>query len=281
MPAAAAPSPVEALSPAAAPPRERGLAVAGGLAVLAAVMLVLGLLSAWAWRYGIYVLVLAAFALGAGACILMAGMRRRVGPGLLLGVVAASTPGLLFLPIDRLRWQAVPQGGGWWFVFLAHLVLLLAGCLAWIALARIGEVRLMPLPPQGRSAWLVALAGGAGAVALFYHDLDLWNAFSAAADRWYVFPSAWATLVALIVPTCAAVAVPRRFGVAVLAGWIGVGAALAGFNLLWDRDRIGGSASKPITVFGVTLLVLLVVTIQFARAAPPSQLEPARPMGNE
>jgi hypothetical protein len=281
VPAAAAPSPVGPPSPAAAPPAERGLAVAGGLAILAAVMLVLGLLSAWAWRYGIYVLVLAAFALGAGACILMAGMRRRVGPGLLLGVVAASTPGLLFLPIDRLRSQTVPPGGSWWFVFLAHLVLLLAGCLAWIALARIGEVRLMPLPPQGRSAWLVTIAGGAGAVALFYYDLDLWNAFSEGADRWYAFPSLWATLVALIVPTCAAVAVPRRFGVAVLAGWIGVGAALAGFNLLWDRDQIGGSASKPITAFGVTLLVLLIVTIQFARTAPPSQLEPGRPMENE
>jgi Caspase domain len=277
---AAASGPVESPTPAATPPGERGLTVAGGLAIVAAVMLVLGLLSAWAWPYGSYALVLAAFALAAGACVLLAGMRRRVGPGLLLGVVAASTPGLLFLPIDRLRSQTVPPGG-WWFLFPAHLVLLLAGCLAWIALARIGEVRLMPLPPQGRSAWLVTIAGGAGAVALFYHDLDLWNYFSEGADRWYAFPSLLATLVALIVPTCAAVAVPRRFGVAVLAGWIGVGAALAAFNLLWDRDQIGGSASKPITTFGVTLLVLLIATIQFARAAPPSQLGPARPMENE
>ena len=87
-------------------------------------------------------------------------------------------------------------------------------------------------------------------------------------------PSIWATVMALVVPACAAVAVPRRFGVALLAGWIAGAAAFFRFHYLWDRYQEGGNiGSNPIITFGLTLLALLVVTILFARAAPRSQVE--------
>jgi hypothetical protein len=80
------------------------------------------------------------------------------------------------------------------------------------------------------------------------------------------------TVIALVVPACAAVAMPRRFGVALLAGWIGGGAALFGFHYAWTRNQYDGkTGSIPIIIFGLTLLALLAVTVLFARAAPRSQ----------
>jgi hypothetical protein len=256
--------------PATAPGDDRGLMVAGGLAILGAVLLVVGRGAVWESQYVVYELMLAVLALVAGVCTLRPRTRQLVGPGLLLGLLAALAWGLLLLPTDRLR-RGIMSGTSWWFEVAAHLILAVAGCIAWVVLVRRAEVRLTPLPPQGRLAWLVALFGGASGVALFYHDLDLWNGFSQAADRWYVGPAVWATLMALIVPTCAVLTVPRRFGISLLAGWIGAGAAICGFSYLWDRNENGGSGTKPIIAFGITLLALLVVTVLFARAAPPSQ----------
>jgi hypothetical protein len=188
--------------------------------------------------YALHAVILATLAVGAGACTLIPRTRRFIGPGLLLGVVAASTWGLLFLVSDRLRNNRVSFGDGWRLELIAHLVLVLAAGLAGLALARTAEVRLVRRPPQGELAWLVVLLGGVGALALFLHDQNLWRTFIVwRPDRWYVVPSIWMTVMALVVPACAAVAVPRRFGVALLAGWIGGAAAFFLFHYLWDSSR--------------------------------------------
>jgi hypothetical protein len=86
------------------------------------------------------------------------------------------------------------------------------------------------------------------------------------------------TVMAFVVPACAAVAVPRRFGIALLAGWIGGAAALFSFDYLWDRYRESGTIdTNPIVAFGFTLLALVVVAVLFARAAPSSQVERPAP----
>ena len=229
--------------------------------------------------YALYVLSVAILALGAGVCMLIPRTRRLIGPGLLLGIVAASTWGLLFLASDRLEYKTVRFGDAWRFELVAHLVLVLAACLAGLALARTAEVRLMRRPPQGELAWLVVLLGGAGALALLFHDQNLWR-IPWPPNRWLVAPSIWATVMALVVPACAAVAVPRLFGVALLAGWIGGSAAIFRFHYLWDRYQYGGHiGANPIITFGFTLLALLVVSVIFARAAPKSQVERATGQG--
>jgi hypothetical protein len=81
---------------------------------------------------------------------------------------------------------------------------------------------------------------------------------------------------ALVVPTCAAVAAPRQLGVALLAGWIWGGGALYLFSyyLLDNKhyDAAQANLGVPI-VFGLTLLALLVVAVPFARAAGSSRPE--------
>ena len=265
--------------------------VAGQLAIVGAAVSVVGLFQAYVYTdslwhgrsaiaemrwYALYLLAQAGLIVGAGACTLIPRTRQLIGPGLLLGTVAASTWSLVYLASERVRYQDVPGilSDGWWVELVAHLVLVLAACLAGLALVRTTEVRLMRRPPQGQAAWLVALLGGAGALVLLFHDRNLWNLSSA--THWYVPPPIWMTVMAAVVPACAALAVPRRFGVALLAGWIAGGTAFFGFYYTWDRYQYGGHIGRnPIITFGLTLLALSVVTVLFARTAPSSQIERA------
>ncbi len=266
------------------------LLIAGQLAILGAAALIVGLFPAyiytaslWQGRadtaemrwYALYLLTMATPILGAGACTLIPRTRRLIGPGLLLGITAASTWSLVYLASDRLRYKDVPGilRDGWWVELVAHLLLVLAACLAGLALVRTAEVRLVRRPPRSEVAWLVALLGAAGALALLFHDRNLWNP-SWPPNRWYAAPSIWMTIMAAVVPACAAVAVPRRFGVGLLAGWIAGGAGFFGFYYTWDRYQEGGNIGRnPIITFGLTLLALLVVTVLFARTAPSAQVQ--------
>jgi len=268
---------------------DRRLLVAGELAIVGAALLVVGLFPAYEWGdslwtgrggdpemrwFVLYALILAVLVAGAGACTLLPRTRRLIGPGLLLGIVAASTWGLLYLPSHRIHKSSTPFGGGWWFELVAHLVLVVAACLAGLALVRTADVRLTRPRPHSQLPWLVALLGGAGALALLFHDKNLWYVDSQ--YRWYAVPSIWVSVLALAVPACAAVAVPRRFGVALLAGWIAGGADLFGVLYLWDRYQENGAyGTTAIITFGFTLLALVAVTVLFARAAPDSEAERA------
>jgi hypothetical protein len=276
------------------------LLVAGQLAIAGAALLVVGVFPAYRYDNSLwqgrptdhfemdwfkwYLLAIAVPILGAGGCTLIPRTRRLIGPGLLLGVAAASTWGLPFLVSDRLVFIDVREG--WWVELVAHLVLVLAAGLTALALARTGEVRLARRPHRGELAWLVVVLGGAGALALIFHDRTLWLiGASPQATNWVqahwdyarvvIPPSIWATAMALAVPTSAVLAVPRRFGVALLAGWIGGGAAFVYFHFQWITNEWGGDLDNtPIITFGFTLLALLVVTVLLARADPASRVEP-------
>jgi hypothetical protein len=255
--------------------------VAGQLAIAGAGLLVLGLFPGYQYNDPLrkvpeaiwYTLVLAALALAAGWVLLALasawleededdwspGRRRLIGPGLLLGIAPASTWGLLtHVNAWWMREAVNGYGSGFWLQLAAHLVLVLAACLAGLALARAAEVRLMRRLPGGELPWIVVLLGAAGAAALFAQDRTLWDA----GLRWYVAPSIWATILALIVPACAAVARPREFGISLLMGWIGGGASLFiyYFVFLFQKLREGIWA---ISMFGLTLLALLVITYLF------------------
>jgi hypothetical protein len=266
-PAAAA----EPAAPPASPDRrtpppaqiDRGLLVSGGLAIVAAVLTLVGLFpeyymgdgrSVWGSepRFAWYLLSVAALASSAGICIFSPRTRRLIGPGILLGAVAVSFWVLLDIFIISLDVNGESVGPGFWLELVAGVVLVIAGCLAGLALARAGDARVVPRPPQAAFPRLVALLGVVGAVELPFiipsKDFD-------PAHDWV--PLVGLTAVALVVPSCAAVAVPRRFGVALLAGWIGAAAAL----LIIITTAFGAA------LLGCTLLAFLVVIIPFARDA--------------
>ena len=254
-------------------PVDRRLLVAGGLAMAGAVLTVVGLFPVYRGTFRLTdvptitwsTFIIAALALSAGICIFVPRTKRLIGPGLLLGAVATS-PTTVWLGIVLPEQGYGTPGPGLWLVVLGSGILVLAACLAALALAQMGEVRIAPRPPQGALPWLVVLLGVAGAVAFISQVPGQefvpgrGQAFEPSED---LVPTLWTTAMALIVPACAALAVPRQFGVALLAGWIGCGAAAVAFT----TGVVGGS------VFGYTLLALLVVIVPFARTAPTSQIE--------
>ena len=258
-----------------------GLLVAGGLAIVAALLAVaalfpiywadfrLGDLTADTWN----ILILAALVGGAGIGILDPRTRRLVGPGLLLGAAADLPSGLVFkFTVDPSGYGAL--GPGYWLLFCGQVIGIVAACLAGVSLARAGTVRLAPRVPRGALPWIVALAGAVGAVALL----------SQAAGQPYLpgrgklfdpgedlAPLVWSSTMALVVPVCAVLALPRRFGAALLAGWTGCALAILAYSTNFQ------TFTMPTLVFGLTVLGLAAAIVPFARAAPSSQAEPAAP----
>jgi hypothetical protein len=257
----------------------RMLVMAGQLAIVGAALLLLGLplvisalsasggssASSAKLGYSLYVAIVSVFAAAAAACLLRPATRWLVGPGLLLGTSAGALWGLLLLLIAR---HFAPPGAGWWFEVAGLLVLMLAACLAAVMLARTREVRLILPQPRDWPAWLVVLLGAVGALALVLEDTSFWH--TASGNRSYVWPYVWATIAALAVPACAAAAMPRRFGAALLVGWLGGGAAIIGPGRWLDHEL---GVHGYLLFFGVTLLALLAATVLFARAGPRSNAE--------
>jgi Caspase domain len=259
------------------PPGDLGLRGAGWVAVGCAVLLALGLLMGFQWdevladvlpSEALYVVIVAAVVLGAGACLLVPGTRWLAGAGLLLGVAAASTKGLVTLVTYAAEFGG-GLGNGYRVELVAHLLLVVAACLAVVALVRSGRYRLViGVPRHGRSR-LVVLLGAAGSLALLLHVLRLSEIEPKA---YWIAPSVWLTVVALVVPAVAAVATPRRFGAFLLAGWVGGAAALFAAYLAFADEKLGNDGldigRTPILLFGVTLVALLVVAVLEARAEP-------------
>jgi hypothetical protein len=283
-PAAAGPTPgtrdPAAAGPAGLPaglPGDRVLQGAGWMAVGCGVLLVVGLFLAFQWgepladiqrSEALYVVTVAAVVLGAGVCLLVPGTRWLVGSGLLLGVAAASTKGLVTLVTYAAEYGG-GLGDGYRVELVAHLLLVVAACLVVVALVRSGRYRLeIGVPRRGRSR-LVVLLGAAGSLALVLHVQRL---SEIGPKAYWIAPSVWLTVVALVVPAVAAVATPRRFGAFLLAGWVGGAAALFVAYLSFADEKLSNDGfdigRTPILLFGVILVALLVVAVLEARAEP-------------
>jgi hypothetical protein len=166
---------------------DRRLVAAGGLGIVCAALILLGLFPAYTdgyrlasdyddiWRAGDniwYAIIVAGLASTVGICAGAPYMRwlvgpwiLLVGPGVLLGTVAASTWVLLLIVIVSLETD-LHIGPGFQMWLVAHLLLVLAGGLAWFALAQAGGARLALRFPKSAYSWLVVLLGVVGAVAL-------------------------------------------------------------------------------------------------------------------
>ena len=275
--------PVVAAAPTPTAPIPDGrLQIAGQLAILGAVLLVVSLFPDYQWGDPVavrvpgvlwYVLIVAAAAAAAGVCLLLPSTRRLIGPGLLLGIVLASIDQFLGLLSDPLMQDGYESA--WGIGLAAYLVLGSAAFLAGLALARAGEVHLVRRLPERPLLWLVTLLGVAGAVVMVLFAWRAWND----GWGWYVTQFIWDAAMALVVPAWAAAAVPRRFGASLLVGWAGGGLAIFIFHaVILDRLRAEGIfevGSELIVVFGLILLALLVVAALLVRADPTSQAEHA------
>ena len=155
--------------------------------------------------------------------------------------------------------------------------------MAVVALARSGDVRLDPQALRTRSSQLMALLGVAGTVALLVVDrrvLDL------GAEWYWSISTIWLTVLAPLVPAAAAVALPRRFGAWLLAGWIaGAGAVVADYSI-WNARQVSEGdydiGHTALLFFAVTLLGLLVAAVLHARdeqAATAGRADAAAPGG--
>src|SRR6266508_2532976 len=145
--AAAAAAPSTAAPPAAG---EREFQVAGWLAVAGAVLMGFGLLLPFQWSsnliedqdtFALCMALTAVFGLAAGIGTLRQATARLASPGILLAVAAASTWALVQLLTEQLR-DSGGYGAGFGVEVGAHVVLLAAGCVAGVALARSGDVHL-------------------------------------------------------------------------------------------------------------------------------------------
>jgi hypothetical protein len=262
---------------------DRRLLVAGGVAIAGSVLELVGLFPTYlegvslaglsfAWPQTV---IAAAVTLAAGICTLIPRTRRLIGPGLLLGTVPASIWALVSLAADGLGLNGL--AGGFWIQVAANLILVLSACLATLALASAAEVSFTRRPAGGVLPWVVTVLGVAGALALVFLDHNLWAA-GGSLRKYEAVPSIWATVMAALVPACAVAVLPRRFGVSILAGWIGGAFSIFVYETLllnYSRDQGASISSAPNVVFGITLLALVVAAAFFARTAPAPRPEPA------
>jgi Caspase domain len=202
-----------------------------------------------------YTLILSALAVAAGVCVLATSTRRLVGPGLLVGLAPVMTANLLYL--GGLWLHTGGLGHGYALQFAASLIVLLGACAVVPHLRREG-VRITPPPFENRLAPVVIGASALGALALIVDIVDTSNS-----GREVQFADFWVLAMALVAPAAAAAARPRRFAVAVLAGWIGSGLAILVSDVL---IRIAnGWVVAPTVPFAAALVALAAAVIAFAR----------------
>jgi hypothetical protein len=245
----------------------RNLLIPGALAIISAVLMVtakfaghgsLGDKDGWSTS----LVIIAGMALIAGICIAVPPTRPLIGPGLLLGTTAASTWALLSLVRHSIGNSGSDLRTGFWLGIVANALLVIASGIAALTVGGSGNIRLASRSPRGALAWVITLLGAAGAAAL----LSIPVAHDSLGRHWITYT--WISGMALVVPTAAVLALPRRFGVALLLGWIGGSAAIFNYYVR--------SEPRPSVAFACTLFLLLIVIVPFARASHPPTLKPAR-----
>ncbi|WP_328475062.1 caspase family protein [Actinoplanes sp. NBC_00393] len=263
--------------------RERLAVAAGALAILAGLLIAAGpitreftsgvLVSGPSADHPWYAAGIAVAAVAAGLGLLRRATRPLVGPGLLLGVAAASCWGLAFFTGELIRDALL--GDPWReprLELLGHLLLIAAAVLAGLHLHRDRTVRLRLTVPRDRAARAVllvcALATVGGALALgvqLYELVQLRETYPGLGDlATHTWPYAIAVVLALLVPLMAALAAPARFALALLTGWITGGWAISLTTGTWIRGHPDPGRTWAI-LFGAALLVLLVAAEVLAR----------------
>jgi hypothetical protein len=272
------------------PRPDRDLGIAGAVAVLGAILLVVSSLAA---RRGLasllgypeilwHVVVFAAVALMAGLATGLLRTGNLIAPGVLIGAAAASTSELVnttFLILGQPSFADLPAGI--WLHFAGQLALAVAGLLAIRALRRLAGVRVGFGRPHGATSYLLLVLGlvnGAALAVLWDNALQ-----SVEASRFWLL---WTAAAAVLVAVSAAAAVPRGLGAALLGGWAagGAGLYLSLINLPILHYSVAGGGyvgnSFGVYLFGGSLLAMLIAAVPLSwrgitRPAPP-MASPAR-----
>ena len=132
---------------------------------------------------------------------------------------------------------------------------------------------------MGQLPWLMVLLGAAGAVALLFHVIAI-GSIDGYPGPW-IAVAVWWTVLALALPTIAALATPRLFGASLLLGWVGGAAAIFAAAYTYANAQVSNGSDDigriPILLGGLTLLPLLIVAVLYARAEPAPSADTAAP----
>jgi YVTN family beta-propeller protein len=253
--------------------RSAGLAgISGVLLVLASALLVTSILeggrfpelfSTRRWNDLVwYQTALAPAALIAGICALLPRTRPLIGPGIILGVAAASTWGLVLAAMG-----ATNAASRNWWQLAGQLGVALAALLIGVVLKRTRVVHLELRRPVDPLTWAMAglgcLSVAAGVYVLYralYEAAHLQEARESPYFSHLVWSYAVVTVMAVWVPVWAALAKPRAFSLSLLAGWTGGALAVALGTYFWTGYWKGADPSIG-TVFAGALVVLLATAL--------------------
>jgi hypothetical protein len=260
---------------------DRQLRVAGGMGIVGAALLLLSLFPTYvtndisldfAFGGGIfYAIIMASLVLIASILTVRLRMNSLRGPGLLLGAGASASVRMLENPLHDYYIGADDVGIGYWLDIVAHVFVVFAACVAALSLTRSGDVRFRLHRPDHVTPRLIVFLGLVGGGAFFYQFVDIlqFDDFARSVPFFRV-ALIWGTVLVVAVPMFATMATPRRFGVALLAGWIWGAAALVVNYYLFIEDVLPYAGTSFLLVFAGTLLVLLFTIIPFSRGSGPA-----------
>ncbi|MET7771075.1 caspase family protein [Nocardia sp. NPDC005366] len=207
--------------------------------------------------------VMATLAGCAGLCLLGARRERLIGAGIALGF-NATVPWFLWN-----QWGPwTDWGAATWLWFVALHVSVLAAGFAASTVIRTPGVRLrFQLPTDTGSRTMGGL--GLGIAPILYYAV---TECSEAPQRWGVLSL---MVMALAIPVCAAVTVPREFGVALLTGWCGAAGLVAYYSIrLPTPDNLN---PEVIIIFLLTMTVAVAVVAIVAASGVHAEPNQARP----
>ncbi|MFF4361233.1 caspase family protein [Streptomyces sp. NPDC001604] len=264
--------------------------VAGVLAALASALMLWGLLregetytlyGTWELgRVGWYVVGTSAVALVAAILLVVPKFRGPAGAGVLLGCAAASVWGIVYFTANATSDYVFKDAAR--LELAGHAVLLAAAVVAALDLLRAREIAVDPRPPRAVWSWVVlgtacgvALVGVL-APALLLHQIAGLRQVNPHPQLALWFHAFFATgVTAAVVPLCAAVLTPRRFGHALLLGWAAVTLAVAAATYACFLGL--GETLGNVVLAGATPMALAVLATLLARWGRTIEGPPQRP----
>ncbi|MGW2721739.1 caspase, EACC1-associated type [Streptomyces sp. NPDC001492] len=264
--------------------------IAGVLAALASALMMWGLLreggrytlfGTWELgRVGVYVVGTSAVALVAAILLVVPKFRGPAGAGVLLGSAAASVWGLVYFTADATSDYVFKDAAR--LELAGHAGLLTAGVVAALGPVRAREIAVDLRPPQAVWSWVVlgtacgVVLVGVLAPALLLHQIAGLRQVNPHPDLAHWFHAFFATgVTAAVIPLCAAVLAPRRFGHALLLGWAAVTLAVTAATY---ASFLGlGEPLGYVVLAGATPTVLAALATVLARWGRTIEGPPQRP----
>jgi hypothetical protein len=268
------------------------VATAGPFAIAAAVLLVLSLMSYYADDVQLvlfrpfaasYVVGMVVVAVVTGAMTLATRVRRPVAAGAVLGSVAVSVWGWVFLAVDSTESGATATGigigpsmaeeaqttlsAGFWLLVGGHLALAVAG----VCVLASREWRVASRRRGFRPVQVAAALGLPGAVMMFVEATSL-NGVSG-----MIYPSMWSLslttgLMALVIAGSIFLVRSNEFSIGLVATWAGGGLAIATSHYQFVADA-GVASIGFVVAFGLILLIQLGIAIYSGRQPQPTPID--------